>query len=663
MMSEFLNATLQWIAVHPGWMGLIVFLTAMGESLFLVGLILPGAVMMLGFGALITWGYLEFWPAFTWAVAGAVAGDGASFWLGRAFHQRLRQLWPFSTHPDMLNRGEEFFRRHGGKSVLFGRFFGPVRPVIPAVAGMLDMPVGRFLLVNVLSALVWAPAHLLPGMAFAASLELASQVTARLAILILLVVVLLWLTVWLVRHLFRLLQPHVQDWLKRFYLWSRDRTLLGPLGASLLDAEQGEVRGLATLAVLLLGGVVFIRLLLVAAGQQLPTSLDLSLYHFLQSLRTPWADKVMVLITELGDTPVKLSLALVVFAWLVWRRARSAALHWLAALGFGLATSILFKWLLQLPRPVEMYAGISSYAFPSGYTALTTILFGFLAVLIAHEIPPARRWLPYLVAALLVVPIAFSRLYLGAHWLSDTLGGLSLGVIWVAALGLAYARHRAPPLHYPGLLLVSLAALLVAGVWNTVLHHQDDLDRYKIRSTIQTMAEADWWQENGRQLPTYRLDWQGNQQQPLVLQWAGPQQELEQRLLTAGWQQPPALTWQSTLLWLNPEVQLADLPVLPRLHDGRHEEIDLVHPTATPETRWVLRFWDSGVRLEPGNTPVWLGSLTLERLQRRMAFFTIAVDTPVKEFPWEWLEPALQGLRQRVVNLPDLKEPIMLVAD
>jgi membrane protein DedA with SNARE-associated domain/membrane-associated phospholipid phosphatase len=662
-MSELFNSTLHWIAAHPGWMGLIVFLTAMGESLFLVGLILPGAVMMFGFGALIAWGYLKFWPAFAWGVAGAVAGDSLSFWLGRTFHQHLRQLWPFSTHPEMLIRGEDFFQRHGGKSVLFGRFFGPVRPVIPAVAGMLDMPVGRFLLVNMLSALLWAPAHLLPGMVFAASLELASQVAVRLGVLILLVGALLWLTSWLVRHGFRLLQPHVQDWLKRLSTWSRDRPLLGPLLASLLNPAQGEVLGLVTLAFLLLGSMVFINLLLAAAGQRLPTPLDLSLYHFLQNLRTPWADQWMVLITELGDTPVGLSLTMAVLAWLSWQRAYSAALHWLAALGFGLATGMLFKWLLQVPRPLELYQGISSYSFPSDHATLSTILFGFLAVLVARQMPPARRWRPYLAAALLIVPIAFSRLYLGAHWLSDTLGGLSLGVIWVALLGLAYARHRAPPLNRRGLVLVSLSALLVSELSYAILHHHDELDRYRVRSTIQTMTRDDWWQGNWQRLPAYRLDWRGSPQQPLVLQWAGSQQELERRLLAAGWQKAPAWQLQSILLWLSPQVQLVELPVLPRVHDGRHEKLALVHPGNTPKTRWVVRFWDSRIRLEPGAVRVWLGSLTLQRLEHRRAFFTMAVDVPVTQFPWELLTPALQGLHQQVVNPSAHQERLMLIAD
>ncbi|MFO1430017.1 MAG: VTT domain-containing protein [Candidatus Competibacteraceae bacterium] len=664
MLSDFLNLILQWVAAHPGWMGLIVFLTAMGESLAVVGLILPGAAMMVGFGALIALGHLEFWSTWAWAVVGAIVGDGLSFWLGRTFHQQLRQRRPFSSHPDIVDRAVTFFQAHGGKSVLLGRFIGPLRPVIPAVAGMLDMPVGLFLLVNIGSALLWAPAYLLPGMAFGASLELAAQVTGRLVVLLLLLLSLLGLTAWLVRYLFRRLQPHVQDWLKRFLLWSRDHPLLSFIGHSLLDPEQDEIRGLSMVALLLLSGLVFIALLLFAVDQRLPTTLDLYLYHFFQSLRTPWVDRLMVACTELGDAPVKLALALTVFAWLLWQRARLAALHWLAALGFGLAIATLLKWLFQVPRPmVTLDNGLFSYAFPSNHAALTTILFGFLAVLIARELPPAKRWLPYLGATLLVVSVAFSRLYLGAQWFTDTLGGISLGVAWVALLGLAYSRHRLVSLSYRSLLAVSLLAVLAAYLGHRMLHQEQELARYQPQPNLRIMARDAWWRGDWRQFPTQRLDWQGNRRQALLLQWAAPLPVLKQRLHAAGWQIPPPLTWQRALQWLNPQVQLAQLPVLPRLHDGHPETLVMVHPGTTVTRRWVLQCWDSETRLEPGYTPLWLCGLSLQTLQHRLAFFNLAVDAPGTPVSWDLLQPALLGLRQQSLALPEQRPTLLLLSD
>ena len=662
MINELFTATLDWIAAHPHWLELAVFLTALGESLALVGMLVPGAMMMFGFGALIALGYLDFAVAMIWAVAGAFAGDALSFWLGRAFHQRLRQLWPFSRHPEMLIRGERFFHRHGGKSVLFGRFFGPVRAVIPAVAGMLDMPAGRFLAVNIASAVLWAPAYLLPGMVFAASLELAAQVAWRLMVLILLLVALLWLTVWAVRVLVKALQPRVRDWLRRLVVWSKGRLLIGSISVSLLDPDQGELRGLAIVSVILIGGAVFINLLLDALGQEIPGVLDYSLFRFLQDLRTPWADRLMVIITELGDYEVYLSVTAVVCLWLCWQHAFHATLYWLAAVGFGWVMSTSFKWTFQVMRPVDLYAGVTHYSFPSTHATVSAVMYGFFAVLIARETRPAQRWIPYLGASLLAVTIAFSRIYLGAHWLTDVVAGLCLGLIWITLLGVAYSRHAAPRLHRGGLLLAGGGALLVSMSLHTWLHTAEDLRFYQAKATTQTLDRDRWWQDGWRQLPTQRRDFSGDHQQLLDFQWATSQQELRRRLASIGWQLAPVLSLSNMLLFLSPQVTIDDLPVLPRVHDGRHPNLTLVHRGAALDSRWVLRFWDAGVRFDGGDTQLWVGSLTLQRLEHRANFLAVPVLVPDAQPPETLIQPALRGLKTRTVNITSAPGAVTLIA-
>ena len=110
-MMDLFNQLLEWVSAHSFWAGIAVFLVAFSESVAIVGLLIPGVVMMFGFGALIATGAPEFWPVFWWAVAGAVAGDSLSFWLGRHFQGRLRNLWPFSRHPQTLDRGIAFFQK------------------------------------------------------------------------------------------------------------------------------------------------------------------------------------------------------------------------------------------------------------------------------------------------------------------------------------------------------------------------------------------------------------------------------------------------------------------------------------------------------------------------------------------------------------------------
>jgi len=140
-----------------------MFLLSFGESFAFVGFLFPGTTMMIAAGSFIPSGTLGFWPLVIGCVAGATIGDAISFWLGWRYGHVIDGSWPFRRHPGLMTRGFAFFQRHGGKSVFIGRFFGPLRAIVPLVAGSVRMSPRRFWFANILSALVWAPALLLPG--------------------------------------------------------------------------------------------------------------------------------------------------------------------------------------------------------------------------------------------------------------------------------------------------------------------------------------------------------------------------------------------------------------------------------------------------------------------------------------------------------------------
>jgi undecaprenyl-diphosphatase len=170
MTAWFLDL-LDLIGRHPQQAGLIVFAMAFAESLAIVGVLVPGVVILFGAGTLIGAGILDFWTLCAWAVAGAILGDGLSYWLGHHFEYLTERFPWFRLHPDHMQKGVRFFERYGDLSVAIGRFFGPIRAVVPLVAGLMHMPPMRFYAANVLSALVWAPAYLLPGMLLGGAAE------------------------------------------------------------------------------------------------------------------------------------------------------------------------------------------------------------------------------------------------------------------------------------------------------------------------------------------------------------------------------------------------------------------------------------------------------------------------------------------------------------
>jgi membrane protein DedA with SNARE-associated domain len=151
------------IGQHAIWAGPIMFVVSFGESFAFASLLFPGTAIMIAAGALVPSGTLEVWPLLIGCITGATSGDAVSYWLGRRYGHLVERVWPFTRHPELLTRGYAFFGRHGGKSVFIGRFFGPLRAVIPLVAGISKMRPMRFWIANVSSAFVWAPALLLPG--------------------------------------------------------------------------------------------------------------------------------------------------------------------------------------------------------------------------------------------------------------------------------------------------------------------------------------------------------------------------------------------------------------------------------------------------------------------------------------------------------------------
>lgn len=610
MDDGLLQAFIGWVAAHPGAAGLAVAFIAFTESLVLVGLVMPGAALLFGVGALIAVGALPLGSTLAWAAAGALAGDWLSFFIGRRYELTLRRMWPLRNHPQLIERGLHFINRHGGKSIFMGRFVGPVRPLLPAVAGMLRMRTGRFLLISTLATALWAPVYLLPGALFGASLGLASEVGGRLVMAILILTAMVWISVVLVRRVYRLLQPHTVDFLNRAAVWSTRHPLLGRVTHGLIDPARPDAGTLAAWALMLLVAVWGFSFILGSALQSLPpTDLDRALYDTLQGLRTPWVDVLMVRLTQLGDLAVIAALALIVTLWLAARHRWIACAHWLGAVAFALLVPWLLKSLLDIPRPEAIAAFLPDASFPSGHATRGITLFGFLAVLTARDFSIAWRWLPYTAALLIALAIAASRLYLGAHWLSDVLGGLTLGLIWITVLGIAFRRHEPVAGRGRQLSALALAALLVGGTLYSNHYLPRDLQRYAVQRTVHSFTAADWLAGDWRQLPRLRHDLRLRRNHPLTLQWAGDPERLAQQLDTAGWQTARPLTWRDSLLWFGTAGD-EPLPILPQIHDGEHEVLTLWRHSTVPGERLVLRLWKVPYRLQPGDIPLYVGNVS-----------------------------------------------------
>jgi len=162
-MDRLVQSTIAFVDHHQAWAVPIVFILAFCESFAFVSLLVPATGILLGVGGLIAASELGFWPMWVAAVLGAIGGDWLAFWLAYHFKDRVLQTWPLAGHPDLVARGAAFFKKWGMLAVFVGRFFGPLRAVVPLIAGLNAMPWLNFQIANAASAALWAAGLLLPG--------------------------------------------------------------------------------------------------------------------------------------------------------------------------------------------------------------------------------------------------------------------------------------------------------------------------------------------------------------------------------------------------------------------------------------------------------------------------------------------------------------------
>ncbi len=594
-MASHLQTLIEYLSAHPELALGAVFGASFLEALAVVGTFIPGSTIVFAGGTVIGVGAIALWPIAAVAVAGAILGDGISYWLGWHHSARLRSIWPLKSRPDLLERGQVFFARHGGKSVFLGRLLSPTRAVVPMIAGMSHMPRGSFYLMNVLSAFAWAALHLLPGMLFGASVSLAGAISARLGILLVATVLSIWGVTWLVRQIYNHLLPHARRWRDQLVQWARPRTdMPSRVVVSLLDPARPESTGLLIAAIALLGSAwLFFGTLEDVVSRDPLTVLDQAVFTTLQGLRTDWFDSVMVTITELGSAAVAIPVIATVAVVLGLARCWRTLGYWLAAAGFEQVLVWILKLTVGRARPTSVYTGIEQFSFPSGHAASSIVLYGFLAYLLARGKSNRQKLVIALLATLAVLLISFSRIYLGAHWMSDVLGSLTLGGAWVAILSIAYTQHlRSERVPTHALWFGTLGMLVVAGALVVGSHHGRDMKRYAVHGNATRVDLPSWRLGGWRQLPRYRVDLEGEPEEPISLQWAGRQDEVVSVLNSAGWRRPVSWSAATALAWLAPDPDISRLPVLPKFRQGSPETFSFVR-RVNPHQRLVLRFWQS----------------------------------------------------------------------
>src|SRR5690606_13905226 len=279
-------------------------------------------------------------------------------------------------------------------------FIGPLRPMLPLVAGMLNMPLPRFILVSLVAAAGWAVAYLLPGWATGAALRL----------------------------------PMAEGF------WTEAAVLLAGIGVVLLPTIQASLAEKPR-ASLLGGGLSLALLIAMVIGWPHLDALEQGLMTLVQEQRQAHLDQWIGTLTRLGDFHIQFAAAVVLCSLLLlarrWRHLLFAASTLLiTALG-----NTAIKYGFARARPDVLSEPLTTYSFPSGHSSAAFAFFLVLGVL-AGRGQSARLRLAWLVIVCLpAAAIALSRIYLGVHWPSDIIAGALLASA-VGGLSLALSQRQ-----------------------------------------------------------------------------------------------------------------------------------------------------------------------------------------------------------------------------
>jgi membrane protein DedA with SNARE-associated domain/membrane-associated phospholipid phosphatase len=627
---EHIQPYLDYFSANPEWAIIIVFLIAFGEALLIIGLFVPSTAVLVGAGMLVGTGHLGFWPVF-WATAiGAIAGDQISYWVGRLYGQRLKTMWPLNNYATLMNKGEEFVRLHGGKSIAIGRFVPGVKAVVPGIVGMLGMNQAFFLFVNITSGLFWTASHVFPGILLGQGLALAGDLSGQLLVVVLVLLVVLGVASWIIRKLANRLQPYSHQLLRTLSIWARSRKsrALHRFGKA-IHPDNRRAPAVAFLVFIALASLVgLIDLITGFVLRNAASNLDLSVATLMAELRNAPSDAFMIPLTMLAERPVIWVTGLAIAAWLVLWRSWRVALMFLCVMGLAEFLS------LNLNHLISSSAALSHGGFTSIPTLMAGLVFGMLAVIAGHAM---GRWSKVVVAVFcvcVVVSIAFSRVYLGAELLSGVLVGGLLALVLASLFGMAIEAIPARRIRPLGLVGFASLAFIAVGMF----HIDSGIDaadqRFATRSSTQNFTSSEFSSGAWSLLANRRVDLAGTPEEVFSAQWVGSLDQLTSAAESKGWKALPVWRWQDAFFYLDTNAELQKLPPRPVLHQGLKAKLTMVLETpAGTNRRLVLRAYKSNAAVTIGarSEPVFLISITPEMPRSRMGLYAMPATLKLSE--------------------------------
>ncbi|RUR11984.1 VTT domain-containing protein [Legionella sp. km772] len=647
LFADYIHPLTNWLQANPNWALFFTFIVALSESLAIVGSIIPGSVTMTAIGILAGSGILRIDLTLIASSLGAICGDSLSYALGYFYSEKLVDMWPFKKYPSWLAYGKDFFSRHGGKSVLIGRFVGPLRSIIPVIAGIMHMKQWRFLLANFISGIGWSLLYVMPGVLIgAAGHELSTESATRLFIITLILLVIIWVVSLTIKWIILKLHSFFKNNLHDFWMTFKKDSLLNlyNLFTPPNEANHYTTAGLVLITLLcLLSSLSLIALNI--WGDNLK-GIDLPVYLLLQSFHTYLLEAVFIVFTQLTSKITLAFLYIGCSAWFIYNKKFRATVYLALLIIFSTCTSYLLSKFIFCPRPQGLLITMEGSSFPNHNLLVATSLYGFIFYYIKNKYSLLTNTLRSFLLIILGLS-GLGSIYLGDNWLSDVLASYFIGACICLITCLFYRKENASD-EKKSQSVAILSLLFISIIFSSSLSIYFNFKVLVYAHTPYekeyTLDSATWWDQQQPILPLYRLNRVGKRTSLLNIQYAGDLSLLENSLEEFGWETHNESFFTKILMRVNDSNSLK-LPLLTQLLQNKRPELVMTYKNKQNNRLFQLIVWESNYNLRNLNNPLWIGTLySIQHEKRPLSQGELNALT--------YLTPALHQFTLRKIALP-----------
>ena len=635
----------------------LVFIFSFLESLIVAGIFIPGSFFLILVGFLLTKNFLSIPLIILIATIGAITGDYISFFLGKKGTKLFKKENRFLKLTS-LEKGKLFFQKHGGKSILIGRFTGPFRSIAPFVAGTFKMDFKRFSFWNIFSATLWTCFYLFLGLFFGETWQVAEKWATRAQVFFLIFLLFLFFLFLINQYLthgegklsikiFNLIASVVRKRVENITILKKNKWFFSFIAARFKrKIFYGLPLTFLTIAFfyvlfLLFGFIKSFVLSEVIFGT------DVRVENLLYVFRDDGFIKFFYWVTLLGNWQIIVSFGVVLsIIFFILRKKVYILALWIAIFGTQLFDT-LGKITFNRPRPISAIFIENTTSFPSGHAAIVVAFYGFISYVILRTREGRRKKINVLIISFgIIFLIGFSRMYLGLHYLSDVIGGYLLGALWlIIAISIyEWAAYKQAVKNIANIdfslrlkkIVIFLLLLEIVFYISFGFSYNKPLNSVlTTQSKIITNLPVEYFKKSN--ISKYSETLRGNAQEPMsFLIIAKSDKDLINLFYSAGWFQADYVN-RYTLLKLIETSLLNESyktgPITPSFWNSKVHDFGFQKPTEknTIRERHHVRFWKTDIFTADG---------------KRLYLGTASFDTDIKWFITHRIDPNIDKERE-----------------